>query len=115
MTDQTPDAAREAEIERLYDEAAKATGWGKLRIRPWRECQGHAKDAMREFAKTYAAAVSRARDAAWRSAVEELMGEGRYEYTGCRSRACNHPKCAPWNSALAALLNRMDTSGGANG
>lgn len=76
---------------------------------------GEERDATaheREIAiDTYAAAVSRARDAAWREAVEAV-----------RKNENHHDETRSWiatacNAALDALLARMDTAraGGANG
>lgn len=105
MTDQTPDAAREArEWREVLAQRFRETGliefpshatYGRARMK----MEDSVADDLRTL-DTYAAAVSRARDAAWRSAVEAVRAE--HGPGGTKSQH------AP--TALDTLLARMDTA-----
>lgn len=131
MTDQTPDAAREA-VRKLSpaEDALRDTaidyivGLHVLMADGSRGPTLPHPDGVRAL-DALAAAVSRARDAAWREAVEAvrkrypcdmgdlLPGEG-FRWSPCRESDCINCQVT---HALAALLARMDTAraGGANG
>lgn len=109
MTDPTTDAAREA-VELSGAERVRKTVWTTLR--------GYLRDSfggtdfvyVDERLDAYAAAVSRARDAEWRAAVEALKVNHRDGCEKCRpdGECINEGRAVFGNAALTALLARME-------
>ena len=97
MTDQTPDAAREAVVRFVYPK--------------------YLRNTVRPLLDTYAAAVSRARDAAWREGLADL----RAAFDASESCGCDNPSdhavcLTTLRDAVESYLARMDTAraGGAS-
>ena len=113
--DQTPDAAREAVLH--YDALAEAL------LQMTREMAyplASMRHLLKQSIRAERAAVSRARDAAWRSAVEAEAALWLYhrdtdDHFGISWERKREEYVGKVAGLMAMVLARMDTTGGANG